>query len=69
MTQPALTKAQIIQIDRLLAEGDDEGAIETIFEWFPSLTRDQVVDIIDDIDRRSKAAQAEAVLSQFLWPK
>ena len=46
-----LSDDQRKSIEHLLEDGDDESAIETVFEWFPQLTRDQAVDIVLDVER------------------
>lgn len=37
-----------LAIRAAVAEGDDETAIETVLELFPSLTRDEAVDIVNE---------------------
>lgn len=46
-----LSFADLARVRAALAEGDDEGAIETVFELFPSMTRDEAVDLVHEIEQ------------------
>jgi len=43
-----------LDVRAALAEGDTETAIEIVFEVYPSLTRDEAVDLVDEVSNDSR---------------
>jgi hypothetical protein len=43
-------KELVQQVQRALEDGGFEGAIETVFEAMPELTRDEAVDFVEQIE-------------------
>ena len=50
-----LTDMQRDEIELCLEDDYYEGAVELVLEAFPDCTRDEAVDIVEEIDRERKA--------------
>lgn len=55
-----LTPSQEECVRELMDIGDFEGAVETVFEFFPTLTRDEAVDLVETVKpKRRKLSRHE----------
>jgi hypothetical protein len=65
-----MTSDQKQDVLRCLKDGDLEGAVETVFHFHPlgkiSLTRDEAVDVVEEIERRHASVVRQTELDDIV---